>query len=232
MATLNESRFREAVRTAQAKEVQMNAFDIAFSSQTSSIGTDGLGACSVMLIVSPYAAILGHIAPRPDNADINDPHAGDNHIQSFMDRFTQYYLQCQSFFPQGPYSWVVCAVFGDSVALPDQQSIMETKLRAVGLSADTSRTYRVPVTEDHPDRGSVFVDARGSTIQVYVENRVVQTINKVPTSAAAQSHVSTSSTATVTQQQNQQTPSDWIWSPQYKRYYRMIGTTVVWAPPS
>jgi hypothetical protein len=107
---------------------------------------------------------------------------------------------------------------------------METKLRAVGLSVDTSRTYRVPVTEDHPDRVSVFVDARGSTIQVYVENRMVQTIYKVPTSAAAQSHASTSSTVTVTQQQNQQTPSDWVWRPKYKRYYRLIGTTVDWAP--
>ncbi|KAF2131590.1 hypothetical protein P153DRAFT_199027 [Dothidotthia symphoricarpi CBS 119687] len=178
MATFNESRFREAVRTAQAKEVRMNAFDIAVFSRTSSIGTDGLGSCSVVLIVSPHAAILGHIAPQPHNADGNDPYAGDNHVRLFMDRLTEYYVQCQNFFPHSPYSWVVCAVFGNSVALPDQQNIMEMKLRAVGLNVDTSKTYRVPTLRDHRDRGSVFVDATGSAIQVYVEDRVVQVIQK------------------------------------------------------
>ncbi|CAA9961596.1 hypothetical protein PTMSG1_04980 [Pyrenophora teres f. maculata] len=166
MATLGESRFREAVRTAQAKEVRMNAFDIAVFSQISSIGTDGLGSCSVVLIVSPHAAILGHVAPQPDNADGNDPYAGDNHVQLFMDRLTEYYVQCRNFFPNSPCSWVVCAVFGNSVALPDQQNIMEMKLRAVGLNVDTSKTYRVPTLRDNQDRGSVFVDATGSTIQV------------------------------------------------------------------
>jgi len=241
MATLNESRFREAVRTAQAKEVRMNAFDIAVFSQISSIGTDGLGSCSVVLIVSPHAAILGHVAPQPDNADGNDPYAGDNHIHLFMDRLTEYYVQCRGFFPNSPYSWVVCAVFGNSVALPDQQNIMEMKLRAVGLNVDTSKTYRVPTLRDHRDRGSVFVDATGSTIQVYVEDRVVQVIQKVSASATAQSHVISSSdtplttlpsTTTVPQQQTQQIPSTWTWSPQYNRYYRMIGTEVQWAPPS
>ncbi|KNG52807.1 hypothetical protein DDE82_009086 [Stemphylium lycopersici] len=241
MATLNESRFREAVRTAQAKEVRMNAFDMAVFSQTSSIGTDGLGSCSVVLIVSPHAAILGHVAPQPDNADRNDPYAGDNHVRLFMDRLTEYYVQCRNFFPNSPYSWVVCAVFGNSVALPDQQNIMEMKLRAVGLNVDTSKTYRVPTLRDHRDRGSVFVDATGSTIQVYVEDRVVQVIQKVSASATAQSYATSSSntplttvpsTTTVPQQQTQQTPSTWIWSSQYNRYYRMIGTAVEWAPPS
>jgi hypothetical protein len=241
MATLNESRFREAVRTAQAKEVRMNAFDIAVFSQISSIGTDGLGSCSVVLIVSPHAAILGHVAPQPDNADGNDPYAGDKHVQAFMDRLTEYYVQCRNFFPNSPCSWVVCAVFGNSVALPDQQNIMEMKLRAVGLNVDTSKTYRVPTLRDHRDRGSVFVDATGSTIQVYVEDRVVQVIQKVSASATAQSYAISSSntplttlpsTTTVPQQQTQQIPSIWIWNYQYNRYYRMIGDAVEWAPPS
>ncbi|RYN85193.1 hypothetical protein AA0119_g13315 [Alternaria tenuissima] len=241
MATLNESRFRAAVKTAQAKEVCMNAFDAAFFSQTSSIGTDGLGSCSVVLIVSPYAAILGHVAPQPDNADGNDPYAGDNHVRHFMDRLTKYYVQCQNFFPNSPYSWVVCAVFGNSVALPDQQNIMETTLRAVNLNVDTSKTYPVPTLRDHPDRGSVFVDARGSTIQVYVEGSVVKEIPKVSASTTAQSYATSSSNTPLTtmpsmttlpQQQTQQIPSSWTWSPQHKLYYRKVGNEVVWSRPS
>lgn len=235
-----QSRFRTAVQGGHAKEVGMNAFDIAFFSQTPSIGTDGLGSCSVILIVSPYAAILGHVAPQPDNADTNNPHAGDNHVRLFIDRLTEYYLQCRNYFPGSPYSWVVCAVYGNSVALPDQQNIMEMKLRAVGLNVDTSKTYYVPTLRDNFDRGSVFVDARGSDIQVYVEDRVVQVIPKGSTSAATQSYTTTPSattpsTTTAPQhqtQQTQQTPSNWIWSSKYERYYRKIGTEFEWAPPS
>jgi hypothetical protein len=46
---------------------------MAFFSQTLSfIGTDGLWSCSVILIVSPHAAPLGHASPLPDNANLND----------------------------------------------------------------------------------------------------------------------------------------------------------------
>jgi hypothetical protein len=183
----SRSRFRVAVRNLESKEVSMNAFDsIVFSQQLRCIGTDGLGSCSVVLIVSPLAAILGHISPLPDNGESNDPYAGDNHVRDFMDRLTAYYVQCQSagFFPQSS-SWVVCAVFCNDVALPDQQKIMETKLRAVGLNVDTSKTYVVPYTADHPDRGSVFVDARGSTIKVYKENEKIQEIQKASTFTAS-----------------------------------------------
>jgi hypothetical protein len=104
MATLNESRFREAIRTAQAKEVHMNAFDIAIFSQTSSIRIDGLRSCSIVLIVSPHAVILGHVASLLNNADSNDPYAGDNHIRLFIDRLIEYYVQYRNFFPNSLYS--------------------------------------------------------------------------------------------------------------------------------
>jgi hypothetical protein len=211
MATPIESLFRTAITRREAKEVHMNAFDIAFFSQTPSIGTDGLGSCSVALIVSPYAALLGHVSPLPDNANLNDPLAGDNHVRSFMDRFVQCYLQYLQYFPRSPSSWVVCAVYRGGVALPDQQSIMETKLRDAGLNVDISKTYPVPTLLDHVNRGSVFVDARGSTIQVYVEGAMIRELEK------AQS------------QQAQQTSSDWLWSIPHNRHYRWVGTTVEWA---
>ncbi|KAB2100130.1 hypothetical protein AG0111_0g11657 [Alternaria gaisen] len=176
MATsIDLSRFRLAVQKNQAKAVPMNGFDSTIFSQTPCIGTDQLGSCSVVLIVSPQAAILGHVAPRPDGNDTDDPYARDNHVRSFMDRLITYYRQYQNFMGS-PNSWVICAIFGPGIALPDQQKIMEEKLRDAGLSVDTSQTYRVPYNTDHLDRGSVFVDARSGTIQVYVENRIIRSI--------------------------------------------------------
>lgn len=184
MATSSESRFRAAVRNHEAKAVPMNGFDSVVFSQTPCIGTDGLGSCSVVLIVSPQAAILGHVSPRPDGNNISDPNAGDNHVRDFIDRLIEYYRQYQKFFPGSPHSWVVYAIFGAGIALPDQQSIMREKLRGVGLNVETSETYRVPYTADHLNRGSFFVDARSSTIQVYVEDRVVRSISKVTASSS------------------------------------------------
>jgi len=236
MATSTQSRFRTAITRREAKDIRMNTFDIAFFSQTPfSIGTDGLGSCSVVLIVSPYAALLGHVSPLPDNANPNDPFAGDNHVRSFMDRLMQYYLQYQQYFPKSPHSWVVCAVHHDRVALPDQQRIMETKLRDVGLNVDISRTYPVSTLIDHLDGGSVFVDAGGSTVQVYVEGTVIQEIPKASTSTASQSYTPTPSTTTAPQSQQQsqhtqQTSSEWTWSTEHEAYYKWVGTEVHWAP--
>lgn len=175
-STSQRSRFRQAVEGGQAAAVSMNGLNCVVFAQTPCIGTDGLGSCSVVLIISPFAAILAHIPPRPDNADADDPEAGDIHVRSFMERVTTYYRQCQAYFPANSSSWVVCAVFGDAIALPDQQKIMEGALSDVGLTVDTSQTYRVPFSNDHPDRGTVFVDGRSHTIQVYVESRVVRSI--------------------------------------------------------
>jgi hypothetical protein len=175
-STSQRSRFRQAVEGGLATTVPMNGLNCVVFSQTPCIGTDGLGSCSVVLIVSPLAAILAHIPPRPGSADANDPETGDKYVQSFMERVTTYYRQCQAYFPANSTSWVVCAVFGDAIALPDQQSIMERALRDVGLTVGTSQTYRVPFTNDFRDRGTVFVDGRGQTIQVYVENRELQSV--------------------------------------------------------
>jgi len=53
----------------------------------------------------------------------------DDHVRSFMDHLTQHYLRYQSFFPKRPYSWVVCTVFGNSVALSSQQNPASRTLR-------------------------------------------------------------------------------------------------------
>lgn len=190
-----ESRFRQAVRNSQATAVPMNGLGGVVFSDIPCIGTDRLGSCSVILIVSPYAAIMGHISPRPHGSNPSDPNAGDNHVRSFMNQVTLYYHQSRQSFPTGSSSWVVCAVFGGAVALPDQQRIMEQGLRDIGLPVDTNQTYLVPFTTDNPDRGSVFVDGREGIIRVYVEDRVVRTMTRGQPPLA----IAGSSTATASQ---------------------------------
>lgn len=236
----NESRFRAAVRSRDAKEVAMNRFDGVVFSSTPCIGTDGLGSCSVVLLVSAFAAILGHVSPRPDNSNLADADAGDNHIRSFMGNVVNYYNQCAAHFPASSSSWVVCAVFGGAIALPDQQRIMEDYLRNAGLNVDASQTYQVPYIAEHVDRGSVFVDARGDRVRVYVENREIWSIPHVqashtnaPVSAVtgSTSYESSSSTntsgqysATVVaqappQQQPAQATGRWVWNEEHQRYW-------------
>lgn len=243
-STSQRSRFRQAVEGGQATAVPMNGLNCVVFSQTPCIGTDGLGSCSVVLIVSPFAAILAHIPPRPDDADANDPEAGDKYVGSFMERVTTYYRQCQAYFPADSSSWVVCAVFGDAVALPDQQRIIESALRDIGLSVDTSQTYRVPFTNDQRDRGTVFVDGRGHTIQVYVENRVVRTIphgRPFQTTAVTSSYAIIQSTATpraavssATAVATQRTSGEawWQWNAQLQQYQYGTQTGVQHSQPN
>lgn len=119
----------------------MNRLDGVVFEKIPCIGTDGLGSCSVVLIVSAFAAILGHVAPRPDDSNVADVNAGDDHIRTFMGNFVGYYRQCAAYFPTGSNSWVVCAMFRGAVALPHQQKIMEDSLRDAGLDVDASQTY-------------------------------------------------------------------------------------------
>ena len=76
---------------------------------------------------------------------------------------------------------------------------MKKALEDVGLIVDKSQTYQVPTQDDHKDRGSVFVDARRDTIQVYVEDRLVGNLPRgqpvSATAAASTAHGTTPSTA-------------------------------------
>jgi hypothetical protein len=171
-----ESRFRAALRNGESKRTAMNGLESVEFSNTPCIGTDGLGGCSVVVIVSPFAAMLGHVSPRPIDSDPDDTDVGDKHVRTFVRRVTNRYQQFQELFPANSSCWVICAEAEGAVALPIQQKIIDRELRVLGLTVDTSQTYHVPYTPDYLDRGSIFVDGTGHTIRVYVENRLVQSI--------------------------------------------------------
>jgi hypothetical protein len=203
-----ESRYRTAVRTNEAKEVAMNKFDgVIFRLTKPCIGTDQLGSCTAVMIVSSTAAILGHVAPRPDIATYE--HAGDHHVEQFMDRLLKYRWVYESYFPPNANAWVVCAIFRGEVALPDQQKIIISKLTEDGYTVDASRTYEVPYTATNPDRGSVFIDGRGDAVRIFVEDRIIHTIQKdSPAATTSQASVSTQSTATTPQNGHQGSGGD------------------------
>lgn len=87
----------------------------------------------------------------------------------------------------------------------DVGSCVVCALRDVDLTMDTSQTYHVSFTSSHRDRGTVPVDGRGPTIQVYMEDRVIRSISHgqpsyttavTSTAVASSSYTITRSTAT------------------------------------
>jgi hypothetical protein len=178
------SKFRDAVAAGDAKEVEMNSYDgVVYGRTKTCIGTDQLGACHAVVIVSRKAAIVGHVAPRPPSSTYTYEDAGNDHVANFMDRLINYSWVYESLFPSDPNAWVICATFGGEVALPNQQEIIIAKLDDAGFQVDASRTYKVPFTASNPDRGSVFVDGRGDTIKVWVEEKLVYSVPKDATTA-------------------------------------------------
>ncbi|KAF3032334.1 hypothetical protein E8E11_000483 [Didymella keratinophila] len=177
-----ESLYQAAIRRQRVVQVYMNHFDIAYTgTDKPCIGTDQLGPCSVVLIASRYATILGHVAPLPPVPDPNDKDPGSNHVRKFMNAFVKLCRENKQYFPSDTASGVVCAIYDGEVALPDQQRIMHDRLSREGLSVHTSTNYVVPFTAVHPDRGSVFVDSNNSdNVKVYIEGRHVPELSPQP----------------------------------------------------
>lgn len=146
-----------------------------------SIGTANLNGCSAIMILSNFGAILGHIAPLPDN-HAGNPAAGDEHAKSKMSLLQSLYTSNQRYFPTGSDGWVVCAMFDGEVALPDQQRIFERVLTDLHLPCSL-RTYTVAATrarsEESPGKGTVFISGNGNSPTVYVED-VEVTIGNPP----------------------------------------------------
>lgn len=139
------------------------------------IGTRNLNGCTAVTIVSPYAAILAHIAPRALDADSNDIDAGDNNCKAKMDQVVAFYNQYNQFFPPGRTTWVISALYRGQPALPDQRRIIEEKLQQAGLAYANAMYLVLEANEPRgPEKGTVLVDAtNGGQPIVYVEGEAV-----------------------------------------------------------
>ena len=72
--------------------VPMNALRVVSLHEMFAIGTEGLGACSTIVIASSRGAILAHIPPRP-TVSASDPYAGDNNVRWLMTEVTALYMR-------------------------------------------------------------------------------------------------------------------------------------------
>ncbi len=172
---MNQGLLSRALAAGVASEVQMDEVKFIPFKQTavSCAGTANLGGCSVVMIVSPLAAIVAHIPPHP-NTDWNNPAAADNHIRQKMEEVSALYRNFEKYFPADRTTWVVSAMLEGDVVLPGQRDIMEQTLRRLSLSP-TRLVYAALRSQDarFPGQGTVFIDGRGNIPLVYVEDRVV-----------------------------------------------------------
>lgn len=97
------------------------------------------------------AAILAHIAARPDLYD-QDPYAGDSNVRRMMRRVQDLFSINRQYFTD-PDGYVLCAILGGEIALPDQLDIMKEYLRRIG-SKPRVEHYRVP-SDQQDGRGTV-----------------------------------------------------------------------------
>ena len=147
--------------------------------QKSAIGTGGLGACSVAMVVSEHGAILAHIPPLPSSisdAEITaDPDAGNNNVHTTMRQVREMHECYQAWFPTVT-TYVVCAWYQGEVALPDQLDIMQGHFRDMGLEP-AMHNYVVPGDRANLGQGTVIIisSAPGTHPFVYVEDTLVNT---------------------------------------------------------
>ncbi|KAF1348483.1 hypothetical protein BDV97DRAFT_186865 [Delphinella strobiligena] len=110
--------FLTALRSEEVEEVAMNEVRLATfyrATDKPCLGTQNLNSCTGVIIASQLAAILGHIAPRPPQRAMNDPDAGDRHMNTMMDRIVELYRGNQSLFPAEKPSWVVSAIWEEGL---------------------------------------------------------------------------------------------------------------------
>jgi hypothetical protein len=158
-------------------EVRMNEAKIGLfhSGPYKCIGTQHLNGCTAVTIVSPYAAILAHIAPRDPRADPRDFNAGDNNCRAKMNEVIALYRQNIRLFPPNVPTWIISAMYRGEPALPDQRRIIEERLQQEGLVY--ANTMYLVLDSTHPrgpEKGTVLVDARrGEQPIIYVEGKAV-----------------------------------------------------------
>ena len=188
--------------------------NIEFVPFPGSVGTAGLGGCSVVIIVSHYAAILAHIQPNvPGSTKLT---SGQHFVKQKMDLISDLYRQQKHFFPTGTETVVVCAILEGAIATPDLQQIIEARIEGLGLSPHLVKTYEInPKVELNEDssKGTVFVDRRGQRLLIYVEDNLVHSSH----SPAPSTQLSGSG-----QTQKGGETGEWVRDPQYKLHRRLV----------
>ncbi|KAH0842988.1 hypothetical protein AYO21_03298 [Fonsecaea monophora] len=158
--------------------VPMNRVDIAFWSRTDYLYTDSLNGCTAVIIISPHAGILAHIAPRPSGAELNRVNAedGDRNLREKMQQVIDLYNANRYYF-QDARTRVVVAVYRYSIALPTTVNTIDAILNHLRLPI---RTNHYDVLEPNSQRPFghtyIVIASRGSGYwpTLYVNERMVE----------------------------------------------------------
>lgn len=159
-------------------------------STKTTLGADGLGGCSVVIIASDHGGIMAHVPPNSAMGD-PDPQSYVRHTKKMMDQVEKLYEQNKKYFPTSA-NYVICAVYHSKVAVPEQKEIMTERIASI---AGTSASEVLYVIEDgtsyasNPAKGTVWLDGRSKPPKVYVEDREVSrtTAQASASTTAAQS---------------------------------------------
>lgn len=136
------------------------------------LGAGDLNGSTVVVVVSPKGAAMANIAPRPSPSDENQA-TGDNWVHAAMGTLsTLLQLHPEQFSPDIPkYAVIVYAMYQGAVALPDQVTIIGNYLRSWNMPIYNGR-YQVQHSSQprRPGQGTVLVDGRGQSLDVWVED--------------------------------------------------------------
>lgn len=165
---MSQTRFDEVKWLPGTVNVAMNAVRfMAFQAGQMCLITEGLNSCSAVAIVSNQAAILAHIAPREPGS--TSPHAGDDNMRARMGEVAALFSRHASYF-QNTRVWVVYAVLGNHMALPDQKAIIDQTLSSLCLTF-TNIPYTIIPGVYRPDgKGTIVIDARTGIPEVFIDN--------------------------------------------------------------
>lgn len=93
-------------------------------------------------------------------------------MQAKMNEVAALFTRYASYF-QGNRVWVVYAVLGGRIALPDQKVIIDQTLQKLGIEYTNHPYTVVPGAFRVPGHGTLVVDASTLSPEVYIDNRRV-----------------------------------------------------------
>ncbi|KAF2131726.1 hypothetical protein P153DRAFT_201887 [Dothidotthia symphoricarpi CBS 119687] len=220
-----------AINTTATTLVRINEVKITqFGTEARILGVNGLSACSVVAIVSPYAAIVAHIGPNILGS--NDPRSFIQLAEHKMREAKQLYRDNNHLFPSSS-TYIVCAMLnGVVLTAPEHIRIMHSSIKQLNLSS--AQVYYEQPSEDAVNRGTssgtVMVDGRGTTPKVYVEDRDVTSLPQrspvwqyLTQQGVAQYYLMLGSSVLVTQ--SMPPINEYIWMAEGQRWTKWNGSS-------
>ncbi|KAI9845528.1 MAG: hypothetical protein M1837_004867 [Sclerophora amabilis] len=132
--------------------------------QSSCVGTEGLAGCTVAMIVSSHAVIMSHILPTSDANLVMDT------IEGLYDHNRQWF--------RSPSSTIVGAGYNMVLLIGPMAAIIEARFQRLTIPPRVHVYDPNPLSSEFAGRGTIVVDSRGQTINVYIEDTLVECIER------------------------------------------------------